>query len=219
MKKLNFAVIAAKNEEANIFEVVNEARRYVNKVIVVDDGSTDRTKDKAEKAGAIVLEHLVNLGKGAAIKTGCEYAISKGANLIVLLDADGQHEPKDIPKFLQKLENYDIVFGIRQINKKMPLIFRLGNKSLNNISSLLFGINIPDSQCGFRAFKAEVYRKIKWKSSNYSMESEMIANVGRKKLKYSFVNISTIYSDNYKGTTIIDGVKIAINMLWFKVSR
>ncbi|MBR9699775.1 glycosyltransferase family 2 protein [Candidatus Woesearchaeota archaeon] len=214
-----FAVIAAKNEEKYISAVVRQIKKHVHSVIVVDDGSLDKTRQRAEKAGAIVLEHVVNLGKGAATKTGIEYAISHGAQAIVLIDGDGQHAPKEIPKILNKLKQCDIVFGIRTRRKHMPSVLKFGNWVINEATKLLYGIYIPDTQCGFRAFKVGAYKKIRWTSSNYSMESEMIAQVGKKRLKYAFVPISTIYSDRYKGTTIIDGVKIVANLIWWKISK
>jgi glycosyltransferase involved in cell wall biosynthesis len=219
MKSSAYAVIAAKNEADNIYDVIKNTKRYVKKVIVVDDGSTDATYEKAKKAGAVVLKHIVNLGKGAAIKTGCEYAVSEKASVIVLLDADGQHEPKDIPHLLKGLEANDIVFGARKRNKNMPSILKFGNWAIDKVAYHLFGIDVPDTQCGFRTFRASVYKKIAWQAADYSMESEMIANAGKKRLKYSIVPISTIYSDKYKGTTIIDGMKIVINMFWWKLTR
>jgi len=219
MKKSIFAIIAAKDEEKHISDVVKYTKKYVDKVIVVDDGSTDSTEEKAEKAGATVLKHIVNLGKGSAMNTGCEYAISKGAKIIVLLAADGQHEPKEIPKLAKKLEPSEIVFGIRTQKKNMPAVLKFGNWVINKISHYLYKIHIPDTQCGFRAFNSKIYKKIRWQSTDYSMESEMIANVGKKRLKYSTIPISTIYSDRYKGTTIIDGIKIVGNMIWWKIAK
>ncbi len=219
MKGPIFAVIAAKNEEENISEVIRATRRFVDCVVAVDDGSTDKTKEISTAAGAIALTHIVNLGKGAAIKTGCEYAISKGAKIIVLLDADGQHEPKEIPKFLKKLQENDIVFGVRTKKRSMPLILKFGNWFINKVTFILYHIDIADTQCGYRAFKADIYNKIRWNSSDYSMESEMIANVGRMGLKYAEIDISTIYSDKYKGTTIMDGIKICFDMIRWKIIR
>jgi len=219
MKDSIFAVIAARNEEKHISDVVRQTRKYTDRVIVIDDGSTDSTKKKAGEAGATVLTHLVNLGKGAAVKTGCEYAISEGAGIIVLLDADGQHEPSDIPKLINSLKEKDIALGVRARKKSMPLILKYGNWFISKTTHVLYGVDIPDTQCGFRAFRTKIYNKIKWQSPHYSMESEMIASVGKKRLKYSIIPINTIYSDKYKGTTIMDGIKIVLNMLWWKVSR
>ncbi len=219
MKEKIFAVIAAKDESKHISDVVKDTKKYVDRVIVVDDGSVDSTKKAAESAGATVLRHLVNLGKGAALKTGCEYALSDGADIIILLDADGQHEPKEIPKFISKLRENDIVFGSRKRSKNMPVVLRFGNWILYAVTRILFNMDIQDSQSGFRAFRKEIYPKIRWRSSNYSVESEMIAKVGKERLKYSEITINTIYSDKYKGTTIIDGIKILGNMLWWKIAN
>ena len=213
------AVIAAKNEEKYIRRVIKDTKKYVDSVIVVDDGSTDNTTQFALNEGAIVLSHPINLGKGSAIKTGCEYAVENGAGILVLLDADGQHKPQEISILLKKLGNKDIVFGIRKQKKNMPKILKFGNNMINRITQILYGIYIPDTQCGFRVFRASVYEKLKWNANDYSMESEMIANVGKQGLKYTFANVSTIYADKYKGTTVLDGMKIVFNMLWWRLTR
>lgn len=219
--KLNepWVIIPAFNENKNITDIVKRSLNICNNVIVVDDGSKDNTGEIAKKEGAIVLTHPLNMGKGAALKTGCDYALTKKAKIIIVLDADGQHKPEDIPRFIDALKGNDIVFGSRKINKNMPFIFRLGNYCLNKFSSMLFGIYISDTQSGFRAFKSEIYPKIRWESSDYSMESEMIANVGKHKLKFKEITIDTIYGDKYKGTTIIDGLKIGLRMIKMKVNN
>ncbi|HLG25061.1 MAG TPA: glycosyltransferase family 2 protein [Candidatus Nanoarchaeia archaeon] len=212
-----FAVIPAYNEEKRIIPVIEKAKKFVDSVVVVDDGSRDRTQEFAKSAGAIVLRHLVNLGKGAALKTGCDYA-SEHAEWIIVLDADAQHNPEDIPRFIEKLKKYDIVFSYRSLSSKMPAVLRFGNKMISMSISALYGINLKDSQCGFRAFSNGTYKKIRWDAQDYSMESEMIARAGKQKLKYVQVPIKTLYSDNYKGTTILDGIKIFWNMVWWKIS-
>ena len=216
MKKI-FAIIPAHNEQKSISEVIRKAKAYVDEVVLVDDGSKDRTAELGGRSGAVVLRHIVNLGKGAALKTGCDYAVRKGAKFIVALDADAQHRPEDIPRFVEKLEKYDIVFSYRKASKKMPVILRFGNLAISGIVRMVYGVNLKDTQSGFRAFSEKAYKKIRWNASDYSMESEMIARAGKQSLKYVQVPISTIYSDKYKGTTIIDGMKIVLNMLWWKV--
>lgn len=213
------AIIPAYNEGNHIAEVVKATRDLVDKVIVVDDGSTDSTALIARKAGAIVLRHIVNLGKGAALKTGCEYAYKIGAKFFILLDADIQHEPNEIPRFLKLLNDYDIVFSYRKLNKNMPLVIRVGNFIITKITKLLYGISLKDTQSGYRAFTREAYKKIKWKSSDYSVESEVIARVGKSKLRYTEIPIKTIYSDKYKGTTVLDGIKIVLNMIWWRFTE
>ena len=214
-----WAVIPAYNEQGNIGNVVKKTKKYVDKVIVVDDGSRDKTREVAEKSGAIVLRHVVNLGKGAALKTGCDFAIKKKANFIVALDADAQHNPGDVPRFIKELKWHDIVFSYRKSRGKMPLVLRFGNWFISNFANILYGVKLEDTQCGFRAFSEESYKKIRWSSSGYSMESEMIARAGKQRLKYVQIPIETIYSDRYKGTTIIDGIKIVLNMIWWKLFK
>jgi glycosyltransferase involved in cell wall biosynthesis len=219
MKKSLFVVIPAYNEERYIAGVIKKTKKYTDNILVVDDGSADKTADTAENTGVTVLRHVINLGKGAALKTGAEYALTKGAKKLVFIDADGQHKPEDIPRFVEALKDTDVVFGSRKLNKKMPFLLKFGNAFINKISELLFRIKLRDTQSGFRAMTATAYKKIRWNSNSYSVESEMVARVGKKGLKYQEIDIQTIYSDRYKGTTVIDGIKIVLNMLWWKINR
>ncbi len=214
-----WVIIPAYNEGKRINSVIGRVKKFVKNIIVVDDGSSDNTSEVAKKAGVLVLRHIVNLGKGAAAKTGCDFAFKNGAEEIILVDADGQHDPVEIPNFLKALEGADIVFGYRRMNKNMPSLFRHGNKSLSRLTGMLFGVKLKDTQCGYRAFKAKIYRKIRWKAKDYSMEAEMIANVGKNHLTYKEVPIETLYLDRYKGTTIFDGLKIGFNLLKWRLSR
>lgn len=214
-----FIIIAAYNESKHISNVLKEIKKSYGNIIVVDDGSKDNTPEISKKERVIVLKHIVNLGKGAAMKTGCDYAIKNNADILVLVDADGQHEPKEIPEFLKKIKEKDIVFGYRTFSKKMPKILSFGNKFINFATKLLYGLNLKDTQCGYRAFTAQAYKKIRWRSLDYSMESEMIANTGKHHLKYAQVPIATIYSEKYKGTTVLDGIKIVMDMLLWRLKR
>jgi len=219
MRKKIFVVIPAHNEQKHVYDVVRATKKYVDKVIVVDDGSEDKTKEMAEKAKAITLRHLVNLGKGASLKTGCDYAIKNKADIIIAMDADAQHNPNDIPNFLENIKNYDVVLAYRKMNKKMPTILRFGNWVINKTIKFLYGIKIKDSQCGYRTFTAKAYKKLRWEASDYSMESEMIAKIGKHKLTYTEIPVEMIYSDKYKGTTIFDGIKIIFNLLMWKMNN
>lgn len=214
-------VIPAYNEEKRIKDVLVRIKDFADKIVVIDDGSTDGTSKVARSINdkIIVLRHKVNLGKGAALKTGCLAALKLGAEVIVIMDADGQHKPEDTPQFIKEIreKNVDIVFGSRKIGKDMPLMMMLGNKFLSVIINLLFRVYISDTQSGFRAFKANIFDKIKWNSHNYSVEAEMIVNTGKNKLKYSEIVIDTIYNDKYKGTTIFDGLRIFFNLLIWKI--
>lgn len=210
-------VIPAYNESKNVLSVIKKAKEYSKNIVLVDDGSKDNTYDLIKDTGVYALKNIVNMGKGAALRTGCDFAVGKGANKIVVMDADGQHDTSEIPLFLKGIKDNDIVFGTRRFSKQMPIILKVGNIVINRFIRLLYGVNLKDTQCGFRAFTVEAYKKIRWKSSDYSMESEMIANAGKNKLKYIEIPIETIYSDKYKGTTIIDGFKIVLNMIRWKL--
>ena len=213
-----FVIIPAHNEEKHIQKVIQETKKYVNNIVVVDDGSNDNTFNLAKQENVMALHNIINIGKGAALRTGCDYALSKGAQAIIVIDADGQHNPNKIPGFLEKLNVSEIVFGYRKFSAKMPFVLRFGNGFINKTSQILNKIKLNDTQCGYRAFTAETYKKIRWKASDYSMESEMIAKAGKNKLQYNQLPIETIYSDKYKGTTVIDGIKIVIKMIWWKLN-
>ena len=217
MNKDVWVIIPAYNEEKTIKDVILKVKEYCDNVVVVDDGSQDKTANSAQEAGAVVLEHMINLGKGAALKTGCDYAYKKRAQKLILMDADGQHEAEEIPQFVDLLNNFDIVFSYRGFNKKMPWIFKLGNQFLTWITCVLYKMKLNDTQSGYRALTRDTYRKIRWKVNDYSVENEIIANAGKKHLKYKQIPIQTIYKDNYKGTTILDGLKIILNMFFWRL--
>lgn len=213
-----FVVLPGHNEEGSLSSVLKEVLSSYDDVIFVDDGSTDKTYDVAVASGATVLRHMTNLGKGAALRTGCDYAVSKGADVIVVMDSDGQHDPSEIPEFLEEMrKGNDVIIGCRKWNSSMPLMMRLGNYGLHKISSFLFHVDVTDTQSGFRVFTAEAYSHIRWNSSDYSMESEMLARIYKHGLRCSTVDIKTIYHDSYKGTTVINGIVIAYNMLVWKL--
>lgn len=214
-----YIIIPAHNEEKNIAEVILKAKNHAHHIIVVDDGSSDHTSRQAKEAGAQVLRHQVNLGKGAALKTGCDYAISRGAKRIVVMDADGQHQPGDIPKFLSALEENDIVFGARKVPKSMPFVLKFGNSVINKTLKILYQMKIEDSQCGFRAFTASTYQKIRWDAQDYYVETEMLIKAGKNKLRHTTIPIATIYADNYKGTTVLDGVTIVMKMIGWRLVK
>jgi len=213
-------VIPAHNEEKTISRIIKEVKEYTQNIVVVDDGSNDETAKIADSITETkVLKHIINMGKGAALKTGCDYAIRNGAKKIVVMDGDGQHEPKEIPIILDALVGKDIVFCYRKQARTMPFVFRAGNRFLSEALGFLFGFKIYDSQCGYRAFTAQSYRDIRWGANDYYMETEMIVRAGRKGLKYAQVPIETIYGDKYKGTTIKDGVVIIGKMLTWRLLK
>jgi glycosyltransferase involved in cell wall biosynthesis len=214
------AVIPAYMEGGTIGEVVRRTRDFVDLIVVVDDGSLDDTSKNAGDAD-LVIRHPVNMNKGFSMITGIEAAIREGADVIVTIDADDQHDPSDIPRFINLLneEKLDIVFGCRALNNKMPPILRFGNWFLTNATHLLYGIRVTDTQSGYRAFTKEAYKKIKWSSRDYRVETEMIINAAKNRLSYRELTIKTRYLSAHKGTTVVDGVKIFASLIIWKITR
>ena len=213
-------VVPAYNEGERIDNVLSGVKAHSNNIVVVDDGSLDNTLEVSKLHTPHALRHIVNLGKGAALKTGCDFAIHNGARNIIVIDADGQHNSSLIPKFAEELNNgSEIVFGYRELGGNMPFVLRFGNWVINKTTSTLYGMNLKDTQCGYRGFTSGAYNKIRWGSSDYCMESEMIKNAGKNNLKYSQVPIDTIYADKYKGTTVLDGVKIVLRMFLWRLTE
>jgi glycosyltransferase involved in cell wall biosynthesis len=217
-----FIVIPAHNEEKNLPRVLEEAKKLsknLRNIIVVDDGSKDKTSQVAKDHQVILLKHLVNLGKGSALRTGCDYALLQGAKHLVVLDADGQHDPKEVPRFLELLKSHDLILGTRKMASNMPFVLKFGNRFINRAFSTFYGIRVHDSQSGYRAFTAEAYKKIRWETTDYFMETEMLIKASKHNLNYVEIPIQTIYSDNYKGTTVLDGFKIVSKLIGWKVFR
>ena len=214
-----WAVVPAYNEGKRIGPVVRAVRTHCP-CVVVDDGSPDDTSAIAKRAGAAVLRHVVNLGKGAAMRTGAEYAIAHGAKRIIFLDGDGQHDPAEIPLFIAQLKRgKQVVFGARRMKTSMPIERQAGRWLIRRVIRTIYGYNLHDPLCGYRAMTARAYARIRWRSRDYSVESEMIARAGRESLPYAEVDISTIYHDRFKGMTIVDGLKIVLHLVWWRMTH
>ncbi|WP_048138541.1 MULTISPECIES: glycosyltransferase family 2 protein [unclassified Methanosarcina] len=189
-------LLPAYNEEVSIGSVVLLARRYADRVIVIDDGSSDRTAEVAVNAGAEVVVHFPNLGKGMAFKTGFEAA--GDADIIVTMDSDGQHNPADIPKLVAPIlrGEADMVNGSRYLNghpTDTPVYRRLGQTILDKVTVLNSGIKITDSQSGFRAFAASTKDVFRFSATGMAIESEMLADAGRHGLRVKEVPIGVRY--------------------------
>ncbi len=220
-KKNVYVIIAAYNEEKHIVSVIDAIKKEgFQNIVVANDGSLDKTKEYALKRDVYVLSSMINQGKGAAVKTGCDFALQKGAKALLLIDGDGQHNPKEIKNFLKALnKGNSIVFGYREFSSTMPLMMRVGNFGLSFLSKMFYGLPIRDTQSGFRALTSAAYKKVRWKARDYGMESEMIAKASKAKLKYVQISIATIYADSFKGTTVFDGMRIACRMLKWKMLK
>lgn len=190
-------IIPAYNEENAIGDVVNRSIQYSD-VIVVDDGSTDDTYNQAKKAGAEVIKHGKNKGKGAAIKSGLTKALKDGYDSFVLIDGDGQHDPADIPLFFSFTGEYGLIIGSRFIKgnpENMPLTRKVSNKVTTKLIKYATGYEITDSQSGFRALSkgcAKFFLDIKY--DDYIYESEMIYKAAENKVRLKEVAVSSRYS-------------------------
>ncbi|MBP9762289.1 glycosyltransferase family 2 protein [Patescibacteria group bacterium] len=195
-----FAVIAAFREAPRVRASVEACLPYVERVIVVDDGSEDETGKEAEKGGALVLRHAINRGQGAALKTGTLAALALGADYIVHIDADGQHDPSFIPLLLKPIKEgeVDVVFGSRFMGIKtvgMPLkrrILMIGIR-LFNIFALGIPSQVTDPQTGLRAFHAEAGRKLDFQQDRMAHCSEILRYVTHH-LRWQEVPVQVRYS-------------------------
>ncbi|MEM4267912.1 MAG: glycosyltransferase family 2 protein [Candidatus Woesearchaeota archaeon] len=225
MKTGVWVVVPAYNEEKTIAQVIDGLRRegYKN-IIVVDDGSKDRTEKIARSKGVVVLSHILNRGLGGALGTGIFAALEKGADIIVTFDADGQHEPKDIKRIIKPIiENKaDVVIGSRLINPKgMPLIRRLGNWGFNFITYFLFGVWTTDSQSGLRALSRKAALKIEIKTNRMEVSSEIIKEIGRNRLRFIEIPIKPIYTEYSlsHGQSHFNGIRILAKLVLRKLMR
>jgi glycosyltransferase involved in cell wall biosynthesis len=191
-------IIPAFNEGPVINEVVREVVKHGYQcIIVVDDGSSDETGTNASTAGAIVLRHKLNRGKGAAVKTGVEVALQMGADIVVTMDGDGQHNPADIERLIAPLQNskYEVVFGTRWPNrKKMPSSKKLFTIAANTFSWAISHHWVSDSQCGFRAYTHHASRSLTNTADFYDYETQVVRDVRLKNLSSTEVPISATYS-------------------------
>ncbi len=197
MKEEIGILIPAYNEEKTIGSIVKELKKTFPVVVVVDDGSIDRTFSSAVENGAFVLKHPQRSGKGKALQTGFSFLTGKNIKAILTMDADGQHKISDIKNFLQaykKRPDIDIWLGKRRIKESsMPFIRRLTNISMSLFISLLSLQYIPDTQSGFRLMKTWVVKNQKFRSSYFEMESELLIKSSLKGAKIGSVYIETVY--------------------------
>jgi len=190
------AVIPAYNEEKFIGDVIKRTLKYIDKVIVVDDCSRDNTFKVARKAGAEVIRHKVNRGKWAALKTGFRKALEdEEVEIIIQLDGDGQHDPDEIPSFINAIKNADVVIGKRIYRGKMPLIRKFSNFITTFLLRKMFGVNVSDSQCGYRAYRRKVLEKLNFKSTGFEGETETLILIHRLGFKIIETPIKTIYGE------------------------
>ena len=220
-KFLVSVVIPVFNEEKTIGNIVSRTKKTLNKmgdsyeVLVVDDGSSDNSADIAEQQKASV-SRVTHRGKGFALRTGFKYA--KG-ELVITLDADGSHKPEEIPLVLKYLieDKADFVVGSRfskfEENKiKIPKINRVGNKLFNKMTRYLTGVDISDSQSGFRAIRASLIKRMKLTSRGYEVESEMLVKALKLNARVKETSIS--FDQRTVGTSKLDPMRDGIKILY-----
>ncbi len=213
-------VVPAFNEEKKIAEVINSLKKEgYKRIIVVDDGSSDRTYSESKLMGIITLKHAINRGQGAALKTGIDYALEQGAEIIVTFDSDGQHQPEDIKNIIQPIEEgkADIVLGSRFLNKEsnVPLVRKIFLKGGALIFRLMYGVRLTDSHNGLRAFSRKAAQTIKLTQDKMEHASEIIEEIGRRKLKYLEVPVTIRYTaySLEKGQRTSNAFKIILKMI------
>ena len=222
-------VIPAHNEEKNIYAVVKNIPRTIPgvrsiEVVVVDDSSHDLTYQTARSAGAKVLSHPINLGAGGAALTGITYGQRLNADIIVTLDGDGQHNPKEITRLVKKYHQNraDMIIGSRFMSKtikKMPLVRKVGNRGFSLVTYLLSGKMVSDTQSGFRLFGPNMIKTLmSVELVGYEFCSETIMIAHSNKLVIEEVPITTIYSKTRQGgQSALNGLEILLRLIYRKL--
>jgi len=225
--KTTIAVIPCYNEEATIGSIALKTRDYVDKLLVIDDGSNDDTVKIARAAGAEVISHKKNLGKSAAIKTGFKYALKEGYEYAVTIDGDGQHNPNEIPFVLEHLmnNNHDITVGFRSGNDtEMPRWRKIGKRVLDYTTSFGNGGYVTDSQNGFRAFNKNAMKRLypKLNGNGFSTESEQLIKAHEAGLKVSHKNTTCKYKNLKKTSTknsTSHGFSVLNHIIWLVAEK
>ena len=212
------AVIPCYNEAKAIAHIVRSVLLHVSHVIVIDDCSSDNTAGEAASAGAIVLKHSKNSGKGVALKTGFSEAASRGFRAAVTLDGDGQHDCAEIPLFLEAFGDgaCDLVLGNRMDDTHaMPFVRRATNRFTSWAISRMVGVSLRDTQCGFRLIALDFWKAVHLDSSRFDLESEILIKACRNGARISQVRVRTIYfgTDESKINPVVDTLRF-FRLLW-----
>jgi len=217
---MKLVCIPAFNEEKTIGKIVEKSLQYADKVIVCNDGSTDKTEKKAKEKGAIIINHKKNLGYGAAIITLFEEARKQNAEIMITLDGDGQHDPAEIPNLVKALtENkVDVVIGSRFLGKKTnyPVYRKTGIKIITSASNLGTDFKVTDSQSGFRVYSKKAIDLIHPTEEGMSASTEILLKVSNWDLSVAEVPISVSYEgDTSTHKPVPQGVSVLMNTLKF----
>lgn len=189
-------LIPTLNESKTIGGLVSDILNKGYDVTVIDDGSSDNTADIAKDNGAHVIRHKQNKGKGASLRDGFDHALNSGYDAVIIVDGDGQHNPEDIPRFISEAQSNgaDIVIGNRMdSSRSMPVLRRITNLCLSRFISNTCGQEIPDTQCGFRLIKTDLFRSLHLTTSKFETESEILIKAGKYNFKILSIPIKSIY--------------------------
>ena len=193
------AIIPAYREERHISDVVRRTRQQLDHVVVIDDGSSDNTARCARDAGAEVIVHSQNRGKGEAIKTGLRHWLDRQFIHVIILDSDGQHLPEEIDRFIAaaaQAEDHSFFLGNRMNNLTgMPFVRRVVNRYMSNRISRICRQEIPDTQCGFRMLDRQLIPELLEGGNRFDYETEMLIIASRQGYRIESVPIATVYSD------------------------
>ncbi|MEP7287866.1 MAG: glycosyltransferase family 2 protein [Chloroflexota bacterium] len=208
------ALIPAYNEDRFIGSVVLKAKQFVHTVIVVDDCSTDKTREIAEAAGAFVIHHDRNMGKAAGLNTAFRKAREFSPDVVVMLDGDGQHHPEDIPQVVAPILNHqaELVVGSRFLqessSRNIPRWRVFGQHSLTAMTNVCSGTNFTDSQSGFRALSADVLKYIEFRQVGFTAESEMQFMARESNWRLVEVPIEVVYAEPAKRNPFIHALQV-----------
>jgi glycosyltransferase involved in cell wall biosynthesis len=210
---MDYAIVPAYNEEKNIHDVVKRLRKIGFKVIVVDDGSKDRTYELAKRAGAIVLKHKINKGKGEALRTAFEYAKRRKIKNIVIIDADLQYLPEEAMKLLEPIKRgeADFVMGYRNW-REVPFRHKLGNFVWRTFFNILYGTKLKDTNCGYMAFGERAIKEIENIHGGYIIENSILSDAFKKRLRVKQVPVKVFY---HKKSGIKRGIRVVLGVLIF----
>ncbi|MFH1401073.1 MAG: glycosyltransferase family 2 protein [Nanoarchaeota archaeon] len=219
-------VIPAYNEARSVARVLSslKAAGYAN-LVVVDDGGSDRTAAIASRLTDHVLTHIINRGQGAALKTGIDYALSQGAEVIVTFDADGQHDVKDIPRMVRPIMDGEcqVTLGSRFLRKttKIPLFRKVTLKGAVLFMRVVYGVKLSDAHNGFRALSRQAAQSIDIRSNRMEHASEIVDEIFKKRISYREVPVTIHYSTyaRMKGQSSLNSINIACRLLVRRLLR
>ncbi len=215
-----YVVIPAFNEGAVLQKTISELKRKFKNVIVVDDGSDDKTREIMENSGVIPIHHPINMGQGASINSGFNFVKNiKSVEAVITFDADGQHASEDAIAFAKEIKNCseEVILGSRFLKheKNIPFMKRFALKFVIKITNIILGMKLTDTHNGLKAIKIDAIKKIDIKIDNYAFESEMLTQISKLNMSYKELPTDIIYT-NYskkKGQSLRNGLRVIESLI------